>query len=401
MAITDKEQGVWELDEVYNKINQGGIWSYDGTGALYAWGDGAVGGLGLNNQTDLSSPTQLPGTTWGTTFTSLDCGNQGASAIKTDGTLWAWGYNSYGELGFNNGTQYSSPKQVGTDTTWSTIARGLEFSLSTKTDGTLWAWGRNYWGQLGQNESTNYYSSPRQIPGTSWKNTIRQGANLSSVLAIKTNGTLWSWGRNLHTGCLGQNNQTDYSSPRQVGTNTTWNEVGRSTKNLSCAIKTDGTLWTWGSSNYGQLGLNETGTGVNKSSPTQVPGTTWSKVCMSEGSTLATKTDGTLWVWGRKNWGLLGQNDMSINNQSSPIQIPGTTWDDCDVGTRQNFATKTDGTLWGWGVNEEGQLGQNSTIDAGPGDGVSSPAQIPGSWALCAVGGHSGTVQNILGVKLL
>jgi alpha-tubulin suppressor-like RCC1 family protein len=400
MATPAQRTNTWTLDEWYAQAVAGTQGSYVGTGALYAWGDASVGGLGLNNQTDRSSPTQVPGTTWGTTFTSLDCGNQGASAIKTDGTLWAWGYNSYGELGFNNTTQYSSPKQVGTDTTWSTIARGLEFSLSTKTDGTLWAWGRNYWGQLGQNESANYYSSPKQIPGTSWKQ-IRQGANKSSVLAIKTNGTLWAWGYNTHTGCLGHNNETNYSSPRQVGTNTTWSECGRSTKNLSSAIKTDGTLWTWGSSNYGQLGLNQSGVPFAASSPTQVPGTTWSKCCMSEGSTLAVKTDGTLWVWGRKNWGLLGQNDMSINNQSSPLQIPGTTWDDCDVGMRQNFATKTDGTLWGWGVNGEGQLGQNSIIDPGPGDGISSPTQIPGSWGLCAVGGHSGTVQNILGVKLL
>tara|TARA_R100001082_G_scaffold248_1_gene110 strand:- start:184 stop:1377 length:1194 start_codon:yes stop_codon:yes gene_type:complete len=395
--MAELRQNTWELNKWYAESVAGTQGAYVGQGTLYAWGDGAVGGLGLNNTTDLSSPTQLPGTTWGTAFTSLDCGNQGASAIKTDGTLWAWGYNSYGELGFNNGTQYSSPKQVGTDTTWSTIARGFEFSLSTKTDGTLWAWGRNYNGQLGQNSTTTaYYSSPIQIPGTNWKNTIRQGANWSTVIAIKTNGTLWSWGFNTHTGSLGQNNTTNYSSPRQVGTDTTWNEVGRSTKNRSCAIKTDGTLWVWGSNSYGMLGQNNN---TAYSSPTQVPGTTWRKVCMAEGNTVAVKTDGTLWCWGRNQWGLLGQNDASMGNQSSPLQIPGTTWDDCDMGQRENFATKTDGTLWGWGVNGDGELGQNSIIDDGPGDGISSPTQIPGTWALCAVGGHSGSTQNILGVK--
>ena len=137
MAITDKEQGVWELDQVYNKINEGGIWNYtsDGT-ALWAWGRNYLGGLGAGIPGSRSSPVQIPGTTW--KEISPAC-NRGVMSFRTDGTLWTWGENLHGGLGQNNTTNYSSPRQVGTDTTWSTG----NASLCVKTNGTLWSWGYN------------------------------------------------------------------------------------------------------------------------------------------------------------------------------------------------------------------------------------------------------------------
>ena len=198
--------------------------------------------------------------------------------------------------------------------------------------GALFAWGSNQGdsgGALGQNNTTEY-SSPVQIPGTTWAQVSARG-DTTSVTATKTDGTLWAWGQNNH-GQLGQNSRTLYSSPVQVGSDTTWKYDDRfalgGLKVSKFAIKTDGTLWAWGSqSANGVLGLNQYN--VSHSSPAQIPGTTWSTV---EGGTAnymagATKTDGTAWVWGTNGYGAMGVNQPTNYRRSSPVQIPGT-WDD-------------------------------------------------------------------------
>jgi alpha-tubulin suppressor-like RCC1 family protein len=141
--------------------------------------------------------------------------------------LWAWGYNGSGQLGLGNTTNYSSPKAVGALATWSEVSAantygGGSFCLAIKTDGTLWAWGRNNTGQLGIGNTTTY-SSPKQIGAlTTWSKTAAGAGGFS--LAIKTNGTLWSWGSNAY-GQLGFGNTTAYSSPKQIGALTTWSKV--------------------------------------------------------------------------------------------------------------------------------------------------------------------------------
>ena len=194
---------------------------------------------------------------------------------------------------------------------------------------------------MGQNEKDNYYSSPRQIPGTSWKQ-IRQGANWSSVIAIKTNGTLWSWGNNTHTGVLGQNNTTQYSSPRQVGTDKTWGDVSRGGNYHWFATKGDGTLWAVGNNSPGNLGLNDR---TQRSSPTQIPGTTWKSVDDTERVTMASKTDGTLWIWGLNDYGALGLNQGPGTSRSSPTQMPGN-WEgnkgEMSSGYWESYAIKSD-----------------------------------------------------------
>ena len=192
----------------------------------------------------------------------------------------------------------------------------MVIQLMQLTDGTLWTWGYNAQGRLGLNNTTPY-SSPIQIPGTTWLRIVT-GSNTATGGGIKTDGTLWTWGQNY--GNLGQNNQTDYSSPVQVpGTN--W--VNGSFGSTTCyATKTDGTLWAWGNNNKGQLGQNDV---VYKSSPVQVgSGTDWDQTNFQGGNTYvsALKTDGTLWVWGQNNEGALGQNSQI--EYSSPVQIGGT-----------------------------------------------------------------------------
>ena len=322
----------------------GGSWKYFRTGSglgddhaviktdgtLWVWGGNTNGELGQNNRTAYSSPVQIPGdwTLFNNARTSFSGGGS-MQIIKSDGTLWAWGGTTYGP--HNNRTRYSSPVQVGSDTTWSQVAGSYINTMALKTDGTLWQWGNNEHGELGQGNKTNY-SSPVQVPGTSWAKVGR--ITSSNTAAIRTNGTLWCWG-DANSGCLGLNSQTDYSSPKQVpGTN--WDNVMLDRQRYNgMGTKTDGTIWTWGSSGNGVLGINDGGS--QYSSPKQVPGTTWNteEFIMSDSNVHILKTDGTLWGWGYNNRGELGQNNRTA--YSSPIQI-GTDTDWNQVGgNRGNF----------------------------------------------------------------
>ena len=244
---------------------------YDGT--LWTWGAESVGGLGQNDQIARSSPTQVgTDTTWNRTFPN---GSYSGAATKTDGTLWVWGNNLYGVLGQNGGqpTSQSSPVQL--PGTWSALSNsgGGIATMGLKTNGTLWSWGYNTYGGLGLNDVVSR-SSPTQVgTDTTWKEGI--GTGFGFFAAVKTNGTLWTAGYNT-TGQLGLNQEgtpARRSSPTQVGTDTTWNKVD-SSGSCSIATKTDGTLWSWGwNSDTGALGHNEPNTSY--SSPKQVPGTNW------------------------------------------------------------------------------------------------------------------------------
>jgi len=310
------------------------------SGELWVWGNNQYGQLGLNNTTHKSSPTQVPGTTWSTGAINEQ---GGTGLIRTDGTLWMLGSDSNGQLGLNNQTSYSSPKQV-PGTTWSEIAGGEGFFLATKTDGTLWSWGENNAGQLGQNNKT-LRSSPIQIPGTTWD---QVAAVRDSCFARKTDGTIWSWGVN-GGGQLGQNDKTEYSSPRQIGSDTTWANLPISVESGSSgpliATKTDGTLWACGEpGDFGMLGQNAVNNPASHSSPVQIPGTTWStthRPTTSGLSACALRTDGTAWVWGANTGdraGMLGLNDQV--SRSSPTQLPGTDWKNMTVSQYGAYGIK-------------------------------------------------------------
>ncbi len=295
-------------------------------GTLWMWGDSGSGQLGQNAPGGRSSPVQIPGTTWSENHIATE--GQTSGAVKTDGTLWVWGNNSFGRLGQNqepsslNGT--SSPIQI-PGTSWSTTAGTLSSGNSIfaiKTDGTGWAWGRNNYGSVGLNQPTNtHYSSPVQIPGTTWKQF--SASNYNSA-AVKTDGTLWVWGFGTN-GRLGLNVETaTCSSPTQIP-GTTWKQIANGYEHM-LAVKTDGTLWAWGDNSNGALGLNQD-QGLKVSSPAQIPGTTWAYVGTNiEEGTIASKTDGTLWTWGSSTYGQLGLNAFPGPNRSSPTQIPGTNW---------------------------------------------------------------------------
>ena len=443
-----KKSGVWNLQQVRDKLLQS-LWDYDtyaveGSGELFGWGRNSAGDLAQNNinapsVNGLSSPVQIPGTTWNYVRGGSNPGGYDTCiGTKSDGTLWQWGQNEEGQFGQNNTTDYSSPVQVGSDTTWAypNSAAGTKQCGAVKTDGTLWIWGDNEYGTLGQNNTT-HYSSPVQVGSdTTWSTDINMFAMRSTgCYAIKTDGTLWSWGAN-SSGCLAINQPANinFSSPTQVP-GTTWKEVNAS-QNLFAGIKTDGTLWIcgdnndnqqmnglpsnthisspvqvpgtdwnhtysgkyayyaiktggtlwgWGYNGYGQLGQNQQGNSLT--SPHQIPGTTWKLVSGASYFIGGIKTDGTLWMWGENEFGVLGQGGSPTASRSSPVQVPGTDWNWCSAASYQMvmYATKTNGELWGWGRNGSGELGLNTVVS------YSSPVQIPGDW-MGVVGGYGGGI---------
>lgn len=283
--------------------------------------------MGQNTDSDnLSSPTQI-GTDADWAFISSSNWYWGASsAIKTDGSLWLWGYNNNGNLGDETTDEKSSPVQtVAGGNNWQTVSNSSDHTGAIKTDGSLWIWGNNSYGELGTGDEADVSSPVQTITGgTNW---VQVSCSKYNTGAIKDDGSLWMWGRNQY-GQLGTESETEdigISSPVQTicyGNNWAQVSIGRY---HTGAIKNDGSLWTWGQNNSGQLGHNTT---TNKSSPVQtiVGGNNWAQVSCSYYFTAATKTDGSLWVWGNGDAGQIGNNDSQ--DVSSPTQtvIGGNGW---------------------------------------------------------------------------
>ena len=324
-------------------------------GTLWAWGSTGSGRLGIGPTYVLQQTTPIQvglDTDWAT----VAAGRRHSIGIKTDGTLWAWGDNSYGELGNGTTTDSDFPIQVGTDNDWVEVSTAGSHTLALKADGSLWAWGYNFRGQLG-NGTTTDSDFPIQV-GTSTDWTVVSGGAYHS-LAIKTDGTLWAWGYNGYR-ALGTGANVDVHVPVQVGTDTDWLTVNTEEKH-TLAIKTDGTLWTWGTNSDGQLG---TGTTLSQSSPVQVgTDSDWFEVSAGRQHSIARKvTDDSIWAWGFNGNGEYGNG--TTTDSYVPIQVnTDNDWFTVIAGGPYNMGLKIDGTLWAWGVGAMGQLG-NGTLDS-------------------------------------
>ena len=327
-----------------------------------------------------------------TNWKQVSISGMGAPAfgVKTDGTLWAWGQNQSGSLGIGSSATlyYSSPVQVGALTNWKQVSTtGILGTGSTPTVlainnlGQLFSWGYGGWGALGNNQTLANSSAPIQIGLlTSWKQVFMGGRHAT---AVKTDGTLWVWGNNF-SGQLGLNNLTSFSSPVQVGTSSYWKQVAANYNN-TFAITSDGRLFAWGDNSIGSLGLGNTSN--TYSSPVQVGSlANWKSVNCSINNVTAIKTDGTLWTWGTNSHGQLGLGFAGLVNYSSPVQVGSlTNWKSAASGQYHTVAIKTDGTLWAWGANFNGQLGLGHTVE------YYSPVQVGSltTWKSAISGGNS------------
>ena len=379
-------------------------------GHVAAWGFNLWSSLGDGTTTDSSTPVHVVGPAGAgylTGITAIAAHYLHNLALKSDGTVWAWGSNYFGQLGDGTTTDSSTPVQVegpagaGYLTDITAIAAGCNHSLALKSDGTVWAWGYNHYGQLGDGTTTDS-STPVQVEGPAGAGYLTGitaiAAGDSHSLALKSDGTVWAWGDNYYDE-LGDGtpeySEVSYMSPvpMQVvgpagaGYLTGITAIAAGYKN-NLALKSDGTVWAWGSNYFGQLG---DGTTTDSSAPVQVKGpagagylTGITAIASDGGHCLALKSDGTVWAWGDNYYDELG--DGTTTNRSTPVQVEGpagagylTGITAIAAGGVHSMALKPDGTVWGWGLNDYGQLGDGTTTNS------PTPVQVSGLFAVIGI----------------
>ncbi|MGD9807008.1 MAG: immunoglobulin-like domain-containing protein [Deferribacterales bacterium] len=310
------------------------------------------------------------------------------SLLKSDGTIWSWGENTLYQLGDNTAIEKNAPVQEYTEANnWTMGAFGTSHSIHLKSDGTLWGWGWNTNGQLGNNSITNaLYAVQEATTANDW---VYVDAGRYVTFAIKSSGALWAWGDNQY-GQLGDGSTSDRVVPAVVNIGTEWIAIDAGQYH-TVGIKSDGTLWSWGGNSDGQLG---DGTNTYSLTPIQesTRATDWVAVSAGDNYTIAIKSNGTLWGWGLNDDGQLG--DGTTNSSSVPVQesTRATNWSVAEGKIRFTAAIKADGTLWAWGDNTGGNLGDGTTNDS------SDPVQEPTGatdWAYVAIGsGYAAAMKS-------
>ncbi|MDI1452128.1 MopE-related protein [Polyangium sp. 6x1] len=334
--------------------------SSDGT--VWAWGQNSYGqlGNGSSSTTPQATPMQATGLP---TIKAIAAGAYHSLALDTAGKVWAWGQNSYGQLG--NGsittTPQGTPVQIGGLPTITAIAAGLAHSLALDTNGVIWVWGNNSYGQLGTGSSGNNQPTPASV--TLADGAVALVAGWHHSMALDTNGSVWSWGRNhygqIGNGLAGATNQlTPYQVSLGVFSSATAVMAGGA---HSLALLSNGTLKAWGYNGQGQLGLGST---TSQNLPQAVPGLNGVQRIAAGGYyTLAMNATGTVWSWGQDAQGQLGDGDASATNRISPYTLPSPSGAlAIATGAYHAAALSADCRVWTWGSNNTAQLG-NGTSD--------------------------------------
>ncbi len=283
-------------------------------------------------------------------------------ALKNDGTVWAWGLNSSGELGDMTNINRTSPVQVSNLSNVVFIACGYAHSLAIKNDGTVWAWGANTYGQLG-NGGTSNSITPVQVTGLTGVVEVAGGNDFS--IAVKSDGTVWGWGNDLDgqlaTHCFGCGS----TSPIPISGLANIVSVACGYHH-SLALKNDGTVWAWGLNNSGSLGNGSISRSDSVIQPHDVGNTGFlggiKAIGCGDRFSLAVKNDGSLLAWGDNSFGALG--NASAGDSWFPVQVLNiNSVTSVEGGTYQSLATKSDGTVWAWGDNVYGELGDGTTTE--------------------------------------
>ncbi len=317
-------------------------------GKASCWGSRQSGQLGDGVGGFATSPARLPAGP--PAWATVDAGGGHSCGLAADRTLWCWG----GYTGTSPGTD--TPTRLGSATDWAGVSAGYLHSCGLRDSGTAFCWGYGSDGQTGNGTTGQFLLLPTQVGANSDWTQIKAGGYHSC--GIRTSGALWCWGRN-YEGQLGDGTNTLRTSPTQVGTATDWATVTPGTFH-TCGIRNDGTLWCWGSNRYGERG--DGATSSQRTNPTQVgTATDWATLTTSQHHTCATRTDGTLWCWGYNGFGALG--DETTTDRITPTQVGiATDWAAASAGDTHTCGTRTDGTLWCWGYNEFGALGDGTTL---------------------------------------
>ncbi|MCX6378837.1 MAG: Ig-like domain repeat protein, partial [Armatimonadetes bacterium] len=308
----------------------------------------------------------------------VSAGSLHSVALRSNGTVWAWGYNGYTQLGDGTYVDKATPFQVAGLTGVTQVSAGWYHSLALKNDGTVWAWGYNQYGTLG--DGTNVAkASPVQVTGLT--GVVQISAGYTTSLALKADGTAWAWGNNSY-GQLGDGTFTDSNTPVKVSGLTNASQVSAGYLH-SAALKSDGTAWSWGYNGYGQLG---DGTTFLTNVPVQVSGLAGAvQIAAGLYHSVALKSDGTAWCWGSNGYGELGDGTGAAS--ILPVQVLGLTGGvQVSAGYSDSLAVKSDGTVWTWGWNAYGQLGDGTVI------GRIAPVQVStvAGQTFASMGGYHG-----------
>lgn len=356
-----------------------------GDGTLWAWGYNNSGQLGDGTYVNKTVPTKI-GTA--TDWVSVGAGYYHSFAIKANGTLWAWGYNNLRQLGNNSTNNILTPIQIGTDTNWLKVSGGEGFSVGLKTDGTLWTWGSDDQGQMGSGLGTQYPVPYQLGTATDWSDV---DAGRYHIIALKNN-KIYTWGSNgngqVGNGGFGAIQNTPFLVTTTGTANFIKVEAG---VNSSLAIKSDNTLWI-----CGVVGPTNTTFFQQFAAPT-----TWSNVSAGTNHVIGVKSDGTLWAWGVNDYGQISL--PGFNAVNTPNQVSGTNFSN-QIGTNIYSSTvlKNDGSLYGFGQNHVGQLGDGSSIGKNSITAVSCPALLSSESFenLDVVSIYPNPVKNTLNIAL-
>jgi alpha-tubulin suppressor-like RCC1 family protein len=326
--------------------------SVDGAGAVRCWGENSDGQLG--DGTTISRETATPVGLAG--VAEVAAGGLHTCARKTDGTVWCWGFNGFGELGDGTNVSHLTPVQV-TDlgTTATALAVGAVHSCARRQDGSLWCWGSNEDDAVGDGSGMNR-SRPVQVVGTG---VASFALGHSHTCAVTSGGGLLCWGSN-QDGQLGDGTFTSHPTPLPVSGLSSGVTAAAAGGHHTCARRSDGTVSCWGSNFNGQLG---DGTTDDRPVPGPVLGLTGVSVPLAGAwHSCAIKTDGTLWCWGWDGFGQLG--DGGDVDSVTPVRAASLGNAVARAATFNDHAcaSKTDGTLWCWGDNTAGQVGDGTAV---------------------------------------
>lgn len=352
-------------------------------GAVQAWGRNYEGELADGSTANSAVPQSVLSLSG---VTAISGANGGGFAVRSDGTAWGWGSNGEGQLGNGTRTNSSTPAQVSGMSSVTSLAGGVYNSYATRSDGTVWAWGGA--GGLGDGSRTRSLT-PVQVAGLADASSVAAG--YSTGYALRSDGTVWGWGGNSH-GELGIPTPSQSLTPVQVP-NLAGVTAIAAEPFVAFALKSDGTVWAWGSNTYGDLG---NGTTTDSSTPTQVAGLTG--IIAISGST-ALRADGTVWVWGYNRFGEAGNGTVSNNActcVTTPVRVAGLTAITAISGRGPAYALRSDGTVWGWGGNGWGEVG-NGTIATTGCQCVTRPVTVVGLTGISAIAGGGGVGYALQG----